>query len=218
MRQPHQFGKLLLRHAGLQRMIGSGVGGEGDVRSQPHQGNFVIALDHAAAGRHRSRADDLQRRQRHADVVAEDERRLLLDAELAALHTEFGHSLLHAGVGILVLLPGAHVGFLAEWSPRKLLTRAVFFECRADKERIALGRQEHAEEAFAHPPVRSAVIRERAAIGDRDRLQAVLAHELPGALHAGAHLVGADGNGLALARFQRGDRRRKLGWLGLRCL
>ena len=128
-----------LRHANFHRTVGCLVGGERDLRCQPHQVDFMPALDHATAGGDWSRARESSAGCGFPQVVGEDKLYRLLDANRAAGDAVVAQSLCDAGVGALVFLPDAKVGFAAIGRLRNLFARPTLLERRRHVKRFALG-------------------------------------------------------------------------------
>src|SRR5260370_22142447 len=113
VRRFQQVFDIPLRHAYFHRTVGCLVSGERDLRCQPHQVDFVPALDHAASGGDWSCAREHRAGCGFFQVVAEDKLYRLLDADSSAGDAAVAEPLRDAGVGALVFLPATEAGLPA---------------------------------------------------------------------------------------------------------
>ena len=193
----------------MQCLVRGMISRQRDLVGQSHQLKFVIALDHAAARSHRRCTHNLQSRRGFGDGIAEDEAHGFFHAQPAGGDIQVFQSLRQELVGILVLLPGAHVGILAFRRIRQQFACPAFFKCRAYAERASLGRQHQGKQAFAAPPLHSGKVVERSAVGQKDCVEMVGRHELPRLFLTRCSFVDGDGLGQIFHGFQTGDRGRQ---------
>ena len=208
VRGVQQVSDLVLRHSFGHCMKHGFVGFERDLAGQAHQLDLVAVFDHAAPRGDRRCADDLERRRRAGDALAEDELRRLLDADASRREATILEALGNALERTLVLLPRPHVGRFQR-TERQLFARALFFKRRAHAERVALRRQHDREEPFAVAPADACEIGERGPAGEDHCVEGALGHQAPGALNARAALIGGDRRRLIAHRRERADARRQ---------
>ena len=192
-------------HAVAHGFPGGLVSLYGHAGRQAKQGHLSRALNHAAPGCNRRGAGHGSRRSGFRDAVGEDKRGGLLDADFAGEEAGFLQTEGRQGIRALIFLPGVDVR-VRYGSGGDLFPRAILFEARADKERIAARRNNHHEQALAIAPTRATEIVERCATGQANGADVVLDHQLLSALDAGAALGGGDGLRFAAPVLQLGDR------------
>ena len=150
-----------------------------DLVRQTHQLKFMVALDHAATRGHRGSAHDLQLGRSLCDSVAEYEAHCFFHAQRAGGDAEILQSLRQQLVGILVLLPGAHIRILAFRRVGQLLAGPSFLKCRAYAKCASLRGQHHRKQAFASPPLHSGKVFERSSLHQQQGVEMVGLHQLP---------------------------------------
>jgi hypothetical protein len=200
---------IALRHADFHRTISCFVSGERDLGGQPHQVDFVAALDHAASGGDRSRARERGAGRGLAQLVAEDKLCRLFDADHAARNAAIGEALRDAGVRTLVFLPGADIRLDAVGRLCDLFARSALLERWRHVKRFALRGQDHSEEALSTLPSYAGEVGERCPLREQNGGQIIFAHQLASLFLARGALVDCDGLGFSAESAEGGDWRRE---------
>jgi hypothetical protein len=130
---------------------------------------------------------------------------LVIEAHCAGGDVYLGEGALKDGERVFVLVPliDKRGGRLGE--PGEDLGEMVALERRAEDEGRCGLREDVGEETLGLAPVRASEVGERGAGGEEDGVDAVLLHELAGAVVTGGALVGADGMNFGAAVAQGED-------------
>src|SRR5580704_6145017 len=153
-----------LGHAVMQGTIDGFIGGEGYVVSKLHQRKLGWTLDHATPSSDRSCAHEPGLGRCLFDAVAEYESDRFLNPDFSSENAAVFETLCQTLIRALVFLPGANVGLATLRGGSDLLAGPPFFECRADVERGALGRQNHREHSFPTPPANAGEVVQRSSL------------------------------------------------------
>ena len=200
-----QSSELVLRHSLTQRFPGCFVSLQRHLVSQPHQRDFIGALDHPAAGRDLCRGTDSGRRNGLADTIREHKLYPLLNADVSSGQATLLERERHHLVRAFVFLPSKNVRRFASGAEGNLLESAIFLKRRRNEEGLASHRQDHNEQALAVSPTHTAEILERCAADHGDCVQFVFLHEALGALDACLALLVRDGVRFRSAALELGN-------------
>lgn len=206
--------KLLDALVGVARVAGledGAVDVKGDGVGEAQESDLGGGFDRSATDHHGTGRDEFEGGRGLCHRAGEAERHLVVEANGAGGQIDLSKGAAKDGEGIFVLLPLKRKGGGGLGEARKKFGEVVALEGGADDERRRGPGQDVSEEALGLAPVRAGEVEERGARGQNDGVQAVLVHQLAGAVVTSGTLLGSDGTDVGAAVAKTEDGRGKCG-------
>src|SRR5436309_9276060 len=138
-----QVFKLLLRHSLVQRMVCSFIRRERDLAGQPHQSDFMIALDHATSSSNRSGGGDFHLTSSFGNPFGEDKAHCFFHSDGSSGDAAILKALRNPLIRTFIFLPHADSTLLTFPSVCDLFRPAPFLECGATIKCLSFLRQKN---------------------------------------------------------------------------